>query len=117
MIKRKASLEAKEISKMRDGKGTVYATGLMELAEFHGAGRIFSHMRVPAGCSIGLHPHMEEFETYYIIKGTAKYLDDGVEVILTAGDVAYNPMGEAHAIENIGEDDLEFIAYIGIPVQ
>ena len=117
MIKRKEDLSVKEINKMRDGNGTVFSTNLMELAEFHGCGRLFSFTRLPAGSSIGLHGHIDEFETYYILKGTAKYLDNGQEVILSAGDVAYNPMGQAHSIENIGAEDLEFIAYIGIPAK
>lgn len=39
-------------------------------------------------------------------------MDNGRERILHAGDVTYTPMGECHSIENIGEENLEFIALI-----
>ena len=47
-----------------------------------------------------------------ILKGTAKYSDNGVEATVSAGDVTYCPAGTGHSIENIGEDTVELVALI-----
>lgn len=94
------------------GKGSITLEHLLEEPAFCGNGKLFAKVTVSPGSSVGTHPHSDDIESYYILKGTARYMDNGRERILHAGDVTYTPMGECHSIENIGEENLEFIALI-----
>jgi len=95
------------------GKGKLEIRHILNSnAELYDKGRTFCHTVLEPGASIGYHEHHGEFETYYILSGTAKFSDNGEEVILHAGDVAYTPDGEGHGIENIGDSPLELIALI-----
>ncbi len=76
------------------------------------SGRVFAHTTVFPGSKIGFHNHSQESETYYILSGTALLSDNGKEVKLTKGDVAYTPPGEGHSIEAIGDEPVEMIALI-----
>lgn len=79
--------------------------------EMYGKGRVFAHTTVYPGSAIGYHIHDNESETYYILKGTAKYNDNGRECILHPGDVTFTGTGEGHGIEAIKEP-VEMIALI-----
>lgn len=81
-------------------------------SELYDKGRVFCHTVLEPGASIGYHQHNGEFECYYIIRGIAQFCDNGEEVVLHAGDVAYTPDGCSHGIENIGDEPLELIALI-----
>lgn len=95
------------------GKGKITIRSILNgNEELYDKGRVFAHTTVEPGASIGYHEHHGEFEAYYILSGTAKLSDNGTDVILNAGDVAYTPDGCGHGIENIGEDNLEIIALI-----
>ena len=60
---------------------------------------------------IGYHVHTNESETYYILKGTARFNDNGTEHILCPGDVAFTGSGDGHGIEAL-EGPVEMIALI-----
>lgn len=95
------------------GKGKITIRHILnDNAELYDKGRVFCHTTLEPGASIGYHIHTGEFETYYIVSGTAKFCDNMEDVILHAGDVAYTPDGEGHGIENIGDEPLELIALI-----
>ena len=55
------------------------------------------------------HPTVGKCTVYRNLK---KLCDNGEDVILHAGDVAYTPDGSYHGIENIGDEPLELIALI-----
>lgn len=105
-----------ELEKMnaahKGGKGTVQAALLLNEDQFEGKGRVFNHCVLKPGCSVGLHRHVNDFEVFYILKGTGTYNDDGRLVPVAAGDVTICGDGQEHMIENDGTDDLEFIALI-----
>lgn len=95
------------------GKGNLTIRHILNTnEELYDKGRTFCHTVLEPGASIGYHQHNGEFETYYILSGTAKLCDNGEDVILHAGDVAYTPDGSYHGIENIGDEPLELIALI-----
>ena len=75
-------------------------------------GRVFCHTTIYPGSSIGYHLHTGDSETYYILKGTACFNDNGTLRTVTAGDVTYTPSGQGHGIECIGEERVEMIALI-----
>lgn len=112
MIRRENEMKVEHSENRRGGKGHVYTTHILQGDEFNNNARLFAKTKLPKGSSIGAHYHEGDCEAYYIIKGTAKFSDNGEEVILNSGDVGYIKSGEFHSIENIGEDDLEFIALI-----
>ncbi len=95
------------------GKGKLTIRHILnDRAELYDKGRAFCHTTLEPGSSIGYHRHDGEFETYYILRGTARFCDDGEYVVLHPGDVAYTPDGHFHGIENIGTEPLELIALI-----
>lgn len=97
---------------MRGGNLTVSVEDLMTMEEFDGRGRLFGINTIPPTGSIGYHVHEGECEAYYILQGEAKYDDNGTTTTVKAGDVTFCPSGNGHGIENIGQNDLIFIALI-----
>lgn len=98
---------------IRGGNGEVRLQQLLNGSdEMNGKGRMFNLMTVDPGKSIGYHQHTGDSEIFYILSGTATYNDNGTTVELYPGDVALCRDGECHALENKGEEPLNFIALI-----
>lgn len=97
---------------VQSGRGLVQIKELTDRAGLLGHGRIFSHIVVDPGCSIGYHEHHRETEFYYIIKGEGLFSDNGRMCTVRAGDVCATPDGEGHSLENQGTEPLEVIALI-----
>ncbi|MGI6402672.1 MAG: cupin domain-containing protein [Oscillospiraceae bacterium] len=95
------------------GIGSISVASLLNgPEEMSQKGRVFAHTTVYPNCSIGFHIHEGDSETYYIIRGTGRYNDNGTIIEVTAGDVTYTAPGEGHGIECISEEPLEMIALI-----
>lgn len=112
MIKRKEELLTIEKEGLRNGKGIVKLQHIIEGDELKGKGSLFARITIPKGNSIGKHDHTEDFEVYYILKGNGRVFDNGELVDVFEGDVVYTTDGNEHYIENIGEEDLEFLATV-----
>lgn len=97
---------------VQNGKGIVHIKELTDRAGLLGHGRVFSHIVVAPGCSIGYHEHHQETEFYYILKGEGLFNDNGQERAVHIGDVCATPDGEGHSLENVGTEPLELIALI-----
>ena len=69
-------IEQKTITAQK-GKGEIFITHLLTPAELVGKCAMFASVRIPAGASIGVHQHNGNNETYYILRGTATYTDNG----------------------------------------
>jgi len=80
--------------------------------EMMGKGRLFAHLVVEPGCSIGYHVHEGEAETFYFLRGLGEVNDNGELKTVRPGDVAHTYAGEGHAVKNIGDEPLEFVALI-----
>ncbi len=74
--------------------------------------RMYAKVVLEIGASVGYHTHNGESESFYILKGTAEYNDDGNITILHAGDYTNTLSGHSHGIKNVGYDALEFMALI-----
>ena len=72
MIKRKDTLTTIPSPALLGGEGTIYRTAFLQPEEFHGKGRLFAHMRIPPGSSIGVHVHEGEQETLFNVVGRIK---------------------------------------------
>lgn len=94
------------------GPGQLHAKVLLEPDEFNKHGRLFNHCTLHTGDAIGVHPHENEFEIYYILTGEGLYNDNGTETKVSAGDFTICYSGEKHGIKNVSDADLTFIALI-----
>ena len=97
---------------VQNGKGLIHIKELTDKEGLYNHGRLFAHVTVDPGCSIGDHPHDHETEFYYIIKGEAVFNDDGKEVILHPGDIGATGYGQGHGLENKTDEPVELIALI-----
>jgi len=112
MIKANNEIRKETIESMRGGKGKVDISHIMEKDQFNNKGRLFAHVKLNPGNSIGYHKHEGEFEGYYFIKGEGLYNENNKEYSVKAGDFTLVDVGGSHSIENTGTEALEFIALI-----
>ena len=97
---------------VQNGKGIIHIKDLTDKEGLYGHGRLFSHIVLDPGCSIGYHDHNHETEFYYILKGEGVFSDNGKEVIVREGDICATGFGEGHGLENQSSEPLELIALI-----
>ncbi|WP_455542763.1 cupin domain-containing protein [Intestinibacter sp.] len=110
MIKRKDEL-TRVIGSIEGGKGEITRELLIEGEELQNKAKVFAKLIVPVGASVGLHEHTQDYEVYYILSGKGKVLDGDEIVEVSQGDVVY-AIDTKHYIENIGDEDLVFLAVI-----
>lgn len=94
------------------GKGQVVIRHILGEGELNGKCRLYAEVTLAPGCSIGEHPHHGETETYYILKGSGNYSDNGEVRPVKAGDITFCNDGSTHGLENTGDEDLVFMALI-----
>ena len=112
MIKKPSELNVAISENMRGGDGSIIIKHIADKAELYDKGRLYAHMIIKPGCSIGYHVHENEMEAYYIISGTALYDDNGTITEISAGHATITPAGQGHSIANRGSEDVEVIALI-----
>ena len=112
MIKKATEFKTEYRENMRGGNGTVEITNFVTPTELNDKGRLFANITLRPGCSIGYHVHENDSEIFYLMKGEALYNDNGVDHILTAGDVMVCPAGTGHSVANNGSEDVEICAVI-----
>ncbi len=113
MIRKAEECKVEYREHMRDGNGTVQITNLIDSnAELNEKGRLFGKITLNPGCSIGYHVHEKDAELFYIIKGTATYIDGETTKTVTAGDVTICPVGTGHGIANETDEVVELVAVI-----
>ena len=94
------------------GNGEIEIKHLLTPEEMKDSCKMFAIVTIPPGHGIAYHQHNGNSETYHILQGRAKYNDNGEEKIVGVGMTTFCPDGEFHGIENIGSEDLKFIALI-----
>lgn len=94
------------------GKGEIFITHLLTPKEMADKCAMFASVKIPVGASLGVHQHTGNTETYYILQGKGLYTDNGATYAVKAGDTTFCADGDTHGIENIGDEDLIFIALI-----
>jgi mannose-6-phosphate isomerase-like protein (cupin superfamily) len=113
MIRRTEDMIKEIREQMREGKGHVEITHLFKKDELHGkSARLIAKLTLNPGCSIGLHPHENDEEIFYVINGKGRVDDNGKTYEVSAGDATLTGGGETHSIENIGTEPLEVMAVI-----
>ena len=112
MIRKKED-QIVEFRCIRNGKGEAEMHKITNgEAELYGKGRMFNHMFLAPGDSVGEHSHSGDNEIYYFLSGTGTYNDNGNIVQVGAGDTTICNEGETHSLVNTGDVPLEFIALI-----
>ncbi len=112
IIKRKSEIIEQPNPNLRGGKLVTGITDILDIPQMRGKGRLYAITRIPPGGSIGIHKHEGDFETYYILKGKARYSANDEIYEIGPGDMVQAEDGETHGIENIGDEDLEYIALV-----
>ena len=98
---------------IRGGIGEVEMHKICEsVDELYGKGRLFNHMILAPGNTIGEHTHEGDNEVFYFLAGTGEYNDNGTIVQVGPGDTVACNDGEKHSLANTGDVPLEFIALI-----
>ena len=113
MIKKQSDIETKVSRDLRGGTGEVAVHHFLTEEESGGAGRLFAKIVIEPGGSIGYHQHVENMESYYIIKGKGLVNDNNeAEVVLEPGDCHICLDGNYHSITSVSDEPLEFIALV-----
>jgi len=112
MIRHKTQIPPLIRERFFGGEGSLHSVPLLTGDEFHGKGRTFAVNTLKSGHSIGVHTHKGDFEVYYILKGEGVFHDNGVDVRVKAGDVAYTWDGQCHGMINDGAEDMEILALV-----
>lgn len=105
----------REITKKENvngGAGYVLMEALLNEEERAEHCRIFSQVTIHPGCELGYHEHHGETETYYVLSGSATYIDNDKEYEIKAGDVTFCKDGDGHGIKNHGTEPIIFVALV-----
>ncbi len=94
------------------GNGLLDCKVLATPEQMYNHARMFNHVTIAPGHSIGNHTHTDETEFYYVLKGNPTYNDNGTDVILNPGDCTDCTNGEEHGIINNTDEMVEIIAFI-----
>ena len=97
---------------IREGKGLTHIKDLADKAALYNHARMFAHLTLEPGRSIGPHAHEGETEFFYILKGEGQFNDNGTVTTVRPGDVCATGYGTSHSMENVTDKPLEFIALI-----
>ncbi|OON89879.1 MULTISPECIES: cupin domain-containing protein [unclassified Pyramidobacter] len=112
MIRRGTEIASSRVENFKGGTGALLSCEILAPGEMGGHGRKFGLTTLEPGASIGTHAHAGDSETYYILKGSARYNDNGTWVDVAEGDMMHCPDGESHGIANSGDGPLQFVALI-----
>ena len=80
MIRRAQEIPVTTSEKFKGGKGLLISHDILSAEELAPHGRKFGLTVLPPGSSIGDHTHAGDSETYFILKGKARYNDNGTIV-------------------------------------
>ena len=97
---------------VRNGNGLVHFKDIANQDELYNHARLFSHLVIEPGRSIGEHTHEHETEFFYILKGEGLFHDNGKDVTVYPGDVCATGYGASHSLENVSDKPLELVALI-----
>jgi mannose-6-phosphate isomerase-like protein (cupin superfamily) len=68
---------------------------------------------LPAGAAVGRHHHLETEEIYYILCGAGRMTVGDETREVEAGDAVFIPRGQAHTLENTGQEPMTILLVCG----
>ena len=99
-------------SALRGGHGDVQVTQLLDPEATAGRLSLCNMMELAPGDSVGTHPHTENAEIYYALEGEFVFTENGVEHIMSAGDISITHSGDTHSIENRSGSPARLLAIV-----
>lgn len=101
-----------KVEQMAGGKGHVLIERLLTEEQLNGKCGLYAKVTLEPGCTLGVHGHTGETETYYLLSGEGVYHDNDKSYPVKAGDVTFCEDGGTHGLDNTGDTDLTFMALI-----
>lgn len=101
-----------KVQQMAGGKGHVLIERLLTEEQLNGKCGLYAKVTLEPGCTLGVHGHTGETETYYLLSGEGVYHDNDKSYPVKAGDVTFCEDGGTHGLDNTGDTDLTFMALI-----
>ena len=96
----------------RGGNGSTEFCHLFSQAQLGGRLELLAVVTLQPGESVGVHPHVDNGEVYYLLSGSATVAEDGEERVLQSGDAEFCADGHTHAIRNHTDAPAVFLAVI-----
>ena len=112
MIHKNSQMVSEHKPNIRGGEGSPLFQFLFSSEELGGRASMLAAVTLQPGESVGVHPHVDNGEVYYILEGKAMVEEDGVETELSAGDAEFCADGHSHAIRNHTDEPTVFLALI-----
>lgn len=112
MIIREKDMSRETIEGNKGGAGRGEYKAMIPRDQLKDEVKFFNIVTLEPGASIGSHPHVDDYEVYYILDGKATVVDDGTEAELDAGDAIVTGDGKIHSIQNNSDAPLVFMACI-----
>ena len=112
MIKLYEDLAKIQVNNLRGGEGHVIRQEVFSEVETGGKTMLCAIQTVPPGCSIGIHTHDPDAEIFYVLSGTIRVIDDGVEKDLKAGDSNFSGAGGSHGVVNVSDEDATMLCIV-----
>lgn len=104
--------QVEDIFEKSNGKGWIHIERFLT-NELGPSVSMYGKVVVDVDAGIGVHQHVGDMESYYIVEGVADYIDDdGTHRTLQAGDITLTKDGCSHGIYNAGNVPLVFMALI-----
>ena len=105
-------MKVSRIEHMCEGNGHVIIKEILEEPYLAGKCGLYAEVTLEPGCSLGYHEHHGETETYYVLSGSATYMDNDKEYEIKTGDVTFCKDGDGHGIKNHGTEPIVFVALV-----
>jgi mannose-6-phosphate isomerase-like protein (cupin superfamily) len=112
MIKRNHTCATEVRQNMRGGNGSVTVTHFWGKGELKARTRLCARLTLEPGSSIGFHEHVNEEEVYIVLRGQGLIEENGQKIPVSVGDSILTGDGAGHAVEAVGSEPLEMLAFI-----
>ena len=109
---KKSERQSIKAENVAGGAGYILKEELIKGEQLGAYCKMFNEVMLKPGCEIGYHEHHGETETYYVLSGSATYIDNDKEYEIKAGDVTFCKDGDGHGIKNHGTEPIIFIALV-----
>ncbi len=109
MVRNYLTTPLEDVDKIHDGIGTAQHVSLFTREDFKTNIRFLNYTVLPAGVTIGLHPHGEDEELYMVLEGDGVMTVNGETQRVTSGDVIVNPPFGSHGIVNDSDKDMKLL--------
>ena len=70
-------MQVRRVENMAGGEGHVIIRDILSQDRLGEKCRMYAEVTLEPGCSLGVHEHRGECESYYILQGVGEYTDDG----------------------------------------